>query len=377
MKIAITGHKGFIGKHLINTLIYKLNFDKKSLCFIEKEDFNNSIQLQNKLLDCLIVLHFAGVNRHEDNKFLFEENIRLSKLLIDNISKSTKTVIFASSIQQDFNNPFGESKLKCSQLFNDWAIKNSSSFINLKIPNIYGPFGKPYYNSFVSTFCINLILNKKSNINKDSNINLLYIDDLIEKIASIIFNKLDKPNEIKSFEVASFNSLDTSSVKKIFDILENQWKKYQNNTIPNISSSLEKNLFNTLRSFIEYSKYFPKTLEKHNDDRGFFSELLRTDGRGQFSISSTIPGVTRGNHFHTRKIERFAVVQGQALVELRKIDSDEKYSFLLNGDNLDFIDIPIWYTHNIKNIGNDVLLTLFWINEPYDSENSDTYFHKV
>ena len=377
MKIAITGCKGFIGRHLLNHLIYKLNFDVKKIVLIERDDFNSQNQLINKLINCDLILHFAGVNRHEDPIFLYDENIRLSNMLVENVSKTTKTIIFASSIQQDIKNPFGKSKLKCTQLFNDWALKNKSNFINLKIPNIFGPFGKPDYNSVVSTFCNNLILNKKCNINKDNSLNLLFIDDLIARISSIIFKIIDFPNEIQFFEVSDFEFIEESSVKKILKILENQWVNYQNNTIPNISSRLEINLFNTLRSFIAHDNYFPKSLVKHKDDRGFFSEIIRTEGQGQFSISSSIKGITRGNHFHTRKIERFVVIQGQALVKLRKIDSDETFSFMLNGDNLDFIDIPIWYTHNIENIGNDVLLTLFWINESYDPDNSDTYFQKV
>ena len=164
MKIAITGHDGFIGTHLLNTLIYKKGFEKNSIICIDKEDFNNNENLKNKLKDCSIIVHLAGINRHNDVDFLYQENIRLTKCITENVSEITKKIIFASSIQQDLNNPFGKSKLKCVQLFKKWAIANNSKFVNLKIPNIFGPFGKPNYNSFISTFCNNLILNKKSGI---------------------------------------------------------------------------------------------------------------------------------------------------------------------------------------------------------------------
>ena len=293
--------------------------------------------------------------------------------MIENISEKTETIIFSSSIQQSLKNPFGKAKLNCSKLFKKWAKTNNKNFLNLVIPNIFGPFGKPNYNSFVATFCNNLIINKKSTINGNSKIYLLYVDDLIKTIISSI-------NEPTSniIEVTEFDGIISTSVIEVFDILKNQWKSYNsNNIIPNISTKFELNLFNTLRSFIPHQSFFPKKLIKHTDERGFFSEIIKTKGEGQFSFSTTFPGITRGNHFHTRKIERFIVIQGKALVELRKIDTNDKLSFILEGNKLNFIDIPIWYTHNIKNIGTEKLVTLFWINEPYDPKNSDTYLIKV
>ena len=132
-----------------------------------------------------------------------------------------------------------------------------------------------------------------------------------------------------------------------------------------------------MRSYINYEKFFTKNLTKHTDNRGFFSEIIRAEGEGQFSISSTKPGITRGNHFHTSKIERFIVITGKAKVEIRRVDSKKKSSFILEGDKLQYIDIPVWFTHNIKNIGDELLTTLFWINEPYDESDSDTFFIEV
>ena len=377
MKIAITGSKGFIGLHLVNTLTHKNKIDNTSIVYVDKEDFNCNTKLKNKLKDCSTIVHLAGVNRHINTDFLFKENVRLTNCLIENISKKTDLIIFASSIQQDFDNAFGKSKLKCKQIFDDWAIKNKTIFINLKIPNIFGPFGLPNYNSFIATFCNNLVLNKKSEVNGSNKLNLLYIDYLIELLNSVITDSVETIYDSRVVEISNFKGTVSVNVKEVFNILETQWKSYENNIIPNISSAFERNLFNTLRSFITQDNYFPKKLIKHIDERGFFSEIIKTNSGGQFSISTTVPGITRGNHFHTRKIERFIVIQGNALIELRRIDSNEKLSFKLDGDNLNYIDMPIWYTHNITNIGGETLVTLFWINEPYDSENSDTYFLKV
>tara|TARA_A100001011_G_C14293123_1_gene837153 strand:+ start:1134 stop:2267 length:1134 start_codon:yes stop_codon:yes gene_type:complete len=377
MKIAITGYNGFIGSHLHMNLINKYSYPKENIILIEKNDFNSSSILSNKFMDCEMIFHFAGINRHRDLNYLFNENIRLTEKIIKNISIRTKTIIFASSTQQDLNNPFGKSKIRSSFIFKEWAIENGLSFINLKIPNVFGPFGRPNYNSVVSTFCNNITSNIKSTVNSGNELSLLYIDDLIDFLFNNIIKVSIKEKKMQILEFSEFPNVGKITVDKLYKILEKQWSTYKSNTVPNISDKFERNLFNTLRSFISYPEYFPRKLLKHIDERGFFSEILRTKGMGQFSISSTETGITRGNHFHTRKIERFTVIKGKAQVELRKVGSNKKLKFILNGDNLEFIDIPIWYTHNIKNVGNELLLTLFWINEPYDSKNSDTYFQPV
>ena len=149
------------------------------------------------------------------------------------------------------------------------------------------------------------------------------------------------------------------------------------NTIPSLQTPFELQLFNTFRSYLDLENKYPTLLEKHSDQRGFFSEIIKTDIGGQFSYSTTLPGITRGNHFHTRKIERFIVLGGKAKISLRKTGSTEVYEYLLDGENPSYVDMPIWYTHNITNIGSSPLITAFWINEPYNSEDADTYFENV
>ena len=147
--------------------------------------------------------------------------------------------------------------------------------------------------------------------------------------------------------------------------------------IPKLNNKFELNLFNTFRCYMDISNHFPVKLNQHTDPRGSFVEIIRLGIGGQVSFSTTKPGITRGNHFHTRKIERFAVIKGKARIQLRKIGSDEVLDFYLNGDEPAYVDMPIWYTHNIKNIGEDTLYTNFWINEPYNPEDADTYFEEV
>ena len=150
----------------------------------------------------------------------------------------------------------------------------------------------------------------------------------------------------------------------------------ENGIFPNLEDPFEKALFNTFRCYVPESHY-PVKYTKHTDNRGSFVEIARTQTSGQFSYSTTVPGITRGNHFHTRKAERFAVISGKALIQLRKIGTDEVIDYYLDGNEPAYVDMPIWYTHNIKNIGDEELITLFWINEPYNPEDADTYFEDV
>ena len=147
--------------------------------------------------------------------------------------------------------------------------------------------------------------------------------------------------------------------------------------MPNLDSIFERNLFNTFLCYIDHDSFFPFHLQKHSDNRGSFVETIKLNSGGQVSFSTTVPGITRGNHYHTRKAERFCVIKGKAKIELRKIGTNKISTFLLDGETPSFVDMPVWYTHNITNIGNDELYTIFWINEHYNSEDGDTYFENV
>ena len=167
-------------------------------------------------------------------------------------------------------------------------------------------------------------------------------------------------------------------VSEILTLLNSYKNQYQDQgEIPSLHSTFELNLFNTFRCYMDIQNHFPVKFTQHTDPRGSFVEVIRLEIGGQVSFSTTVPGITRGNHFHTRKIERFAVIKGKALIQLRKIGTDEVLNFYLDGDAPAYVDMPIWYTHNIKNIGDEVLYTNFWINEAYNPEDADTYFENV
>jgi UDP-2-acetamido-2,6-beta-L-arabino-hexul-4-ose reductase len=167
-------------------------------------------------------------------------------------------------------------------------------------------------------------------------------------------------------------------VNDLFNIIKSFYEIYQlNGEIPYFDSKFELDLFNTYRSYMNLEDYFPVNFTEYNDERGSFVEIIRLGVGGQVSFSTTEPGYTRGNHFHTRKIERFAVIKGKALIQLRRIGSEEILNFYLDGDSPSYVDMPVWYTHNIKNIGDEVLYTNFWINEVYKPDDSDTFFENV
>jgi UDP-2-acetamido-2,6-beta-L-arabino-hexul-4-ose reductase len=286
-------------------------------------------------------------------------------------TNSIPHVLISSSSQEEINNLYGKSKKEGRLLLMDWASNNKALVSGLIIPNVFGPFGTPFYNSVVATFSHQIINKITPKINIDSNLKLIYINELIAEIILIIEKRMNNPlikiNETFEIKVSGILSLLTSFNSIYIDKGE----------IPKFMNSFELNLFNTFRSYMDIENIYPVKYKQHKDSRGSFVEILRSEMPGQISFSTTEPGIARGNHFHTRKIERFSVVKGKALIQLRKIGTEKVFNFFADGDEPAYVDIPIWYTHNIKNIGDDILYTSFWINEPYNPEDTDTYFVEV
>lgn len=370
IRVGITGSNGFIGWHLCRTL--ELESNKFSLIEFNREWFNESENLDAFVSSCDAIIHLAGLNRHNKEEVIYSTNIGLAEKLIDSFKRTRfkGQLLFSSSIQEERNNTFGNSKKVAKELFFNWAIKAGANFKGLIIPNVYGPFGLPFYNSVISTFCHQLVNNKTPKIDNDVKLNLIYINDLIKVIINLI--------DIKSTENIIIKHTDVLKVSDILKLLSIFKEKYfENGLIPYFRNAFELNLFNTFRSYIDLRSHFPIKYKKNIDDRGNFVEIIRLETGGQVSFSTTYKGITRGNHFHTRKIERFSVIKGKALIQLRKIDSDDIFEYYLSGDEPAYVDMPIWHTHNIKNIGDEELYTMFWINEFYDTNDPDTYFVTV
>nr|WP_297782559.1 NAD-dependent epimerase/dehydratase family protein [uncultured Allomuricauda sp.] len=375
-KIGITGQAGFIGNHLYTTLSLREDVE---LVNFERSFFKDLDRLSKFVSECDSIVHLAAMNRHEDQKVIYDTNLKLVEDLIAACEKSKVTphIIFSSSSQELKDNLYGQSKKEGKEKFMAWAAETGGKFSSLTIPNVFGPFGRPNYNSVVATFCHKVANNEKPTILNDGEVGLIYINDLIQIFIDTIFgDQQSKPLNNNSFEV-EIEPNHYVKVSRILELLNGFKSNYMEKGIfPDLEDHFEKSLFNTFRCYIPESHY-PVKYTKHTDPRGSFVEIARTQTSGQFSFSTTVPGITRGNHFHTRKAERFAVISGKARIQLRKIGTDEVINYDLDGKEPAYVDMPIWYTHNITNTGEEELITLFWINEPYDPEDADTYFENV
>lgn len=371
IKIGITGQEGFVGTHLYNTL--GLNPEKYERVFYDISFFQDSQKLEEFVSKCDVIVHLAAMNRHTNPEVLYQTNIHLVKQLISALenTKSKAHLLFSSSSQEEKDNLYGKSKKEGRELLANWAKKAGGKFTGLVIPNVFGPFGEPNYNSFIATFCHKLTHGEIPEVRKDGEVNLIYVGELVQEI----INKIEIG---VSEEVYVVPYTSTHKVTEVLAKLENYKSLYlEHGEIPELINTFDYNLFNTFRCYIDLDNYFPVKFIQHKDNRGAFVELIRLGVGGQCSFSTTVPGITRGNHFHTRKIERFAVIKGKALIQLRKIDSNKVYNFYIDGSEPAYVDMPIWYTHNIKNIGEEELYTMFWINEPYNPERPDTYLAEV
>ena len=369
-RIGITGHNGFLGSHIKNIINYKSQ--NYQIVDFKRKFFHDSLSMSNFVNDCDIIIHLAGLNRHNKTEEITKVNVQLAKTLSTAlVSNNFKgSLIYSSSLQIYNDSVYGKSKKKAGEILAKAASNGRFSFINLILPNIFGPFGKPNYNSFISTFSDKLIKGKSPKIIKDEKVPLVYA----ESAAIYILNQIDKEG-IYEIDVPQESE---KRVSEVLDQLKDFHKVYfEMGSIPKLKNIFDIQLFNTFRSALDHSKYFPKPHNLNLDERGHFSELIRSNSQSQVSYSVTRPGIVRGNHFHTRKIERFTVIQGEALIQMRRIGTKERFDYKLSGETPSYVDIPIWTTHNITNTGKKDLITIFWINEHYNPEDADVYYEKV
>jgi len=402
IRIGITGQAGFIGTHLYNTL--SLNKDKYQCIPFKDEYFQKEDTLDAFVRQCDVIVHLAAMNRHNDPDVLYKTNIDLVQKLIASMERtqSKPYVIMSSSLQEERDNLYGRSKREGRELFNQWADRNDAAFTGLIIPNVFGPFGVPFYNSVISTFSHQVVNNLEAKIEVDACLKLIYVGDLVQRVIGLINGYTDLTDRTESHGLDFDNlttggteSIETNSrlnkperlihvehmaeykVTELLEKLKGFRDTYQVKGIfPDLNDRFELCLFNTFRSYIP-KEHFPVKYTKHADPRGVYVEAMKFCSGGQAAFSTTVPGITRGNHFHIRKVERFAVIQGKASIKLRKHGSDEVIEYIVDGNDPGYVDMPIWYTHNITNIGDGELLTMFWINEFYNPADPDTYFEEV
>lgn len=371
MRILITGAKGFVGKNLCARLEYEesveiLPFDLE----MEKE------KLEEYTKQCDYVFHLAGVNRPEDPEEFRKGNFGFTSELIQYLKKYNNRcpIMLASSIQAEQDNPYGRSKKAGEELLQAYGKESGARILIYRFPNVFGKWCRPNYNSAVATFCYNIAHNLPLQINgRETKLHLIYIDDVVSELLCAL--KGAETTGVDGYcYVKPVYEVTLGEVVNLLECFKESRKTLQ---IPDMTEgSFSKKLYSTYLSYLP-EHAFKYSLKMNVDDRGCFTEILRTANSGQLSVNVSKPGIEKGNHWHATKNEKFVVVSGNALIQFRKPDSGEIISYHVTGEKIEVVDIPVGYTHNIINEGNTDLITFMWCNECFNAENPDTYFLKV
>jgi UDP-2-acetamido-2,6-beta-L-arabino-hexul-4-ose reductase len=382
MKILITGSKGFVGKNLIETLKNIRDGKDKTRGIdtditIYEYDIDTDITMLDKYCtDCDFVYHLAGVNRPKDEKEFMEGNFGFTSILLDTLKKHSNKapILVTSSIQAELDNPYGKSKKAGEDLIFCYGEENGVKTFVYRLPNVFGKWCRPNYNSAIATFCYNISHDLPITVNDRAHMmTLVYIDDVVDELINALFGHENRKDGYCFVPIEHKITLG-----EIADLLYSFKKSRETNILPDVTEgSVSKKLYSTYLSYLD-PKNFSYKLKMNCDNRGSFTEILRTINAGQFSVNISKPGITKGQHWHNTKTEKFVVVSGQGLIQLRKIGSDEVINYEVNGDEITVVDMIPGYTHNIINLSQtDDLVTFMWCNECFDPEKPDTYFEEV
>ncbi len=325
--------------------------------------------LQAALLGVDAVMHLAGVNRSADDK-AFDYNIRLAQQLTKALDSagSRPIIVYANSIQSGSDTRFGETKQAAADHLLAWGRRTSASVADVRLPNLFGEHGRPHYNSVVATFCDELARGRQPTIIEDRTLSLLHAQDGVDLMLDLVARPATRTVTPEGRPMR---------VSELLVQLRAFCDDYSRGGLPDLTDRFDRALFNTYRSFC-FPDQYPIYPPLRSDNRGGLFEAVRCrGGQTQVFFSSTHPGATRGNHFHLRKVERFLVLDGSAVIALRRLFRDEVVKFRVSGDRPAIIDIPTMWTHSITNVGSKELLTLFWADELLDPQRSDTYAERV
>ncbi|MBQ4159728.1 MAG: capsular polysaccharide biosynthesis protein CapF [Clostridia bacterium] len=380
MKILVTGAKGFVGKNLVASLAnIRDGKDKTTGLDSAIEIFEYDIDTEPSLLDgyCKeadFVFHLAGVNRPQNEAEFMEGNFGFTSTLLETLEKHKNAcpVMISSSIQAALDNPYGRSKKAGEDLIFDYGKRTGAKVLVYRFPNLFGKWCRPNYNSVIATFCHNVAHGLPIQVNDPSVVlNLVYIDDLVEEMLLALQGKAHIKDEYAYVPIVHEVTLGRIA-ELIFSFKESRETK----AVPNMEDAFTKKLYSTYLSYLP-ADAFSYPLKMNVDERGSFTEILRTLDRGQVSVNISKPGITKGNHWHHTKNEKFVVVSGKGVIRFRKIDADEVIEYFVSGDKIEVVDIPCGYTHNIENLGETDMVTIMWCNECFDPEKPDTFFLEV
>ncbi|MGE8204707.1 capsular polysaccharide biosynthesis protein CapF [Heyndrickxia sp. NPDC080065] len=369
MNILVTGANGFVGKNLVAEL---RNNGYNNIFEFTRESDPSLLGKYTK--ECDFVFHLAGVNRPKNENEFMEGNFGFTSKLLELLKKhgNKAPILITSSIQAVKDNPYGKSKKAGEELLFNYYEETDVKVYVYRLPNLFGKWSKPNYNTVVATYCHNIARGLDIQINNpDVEINFSYIDDVLEE-----FLKALEGNPTIQGDYCVVPITHHIKLGKLANLIKSFKESRHNLNIANMEDPLTKKLYSTYLSFLPEDE-FSYDLKMNSDERGSFTEFIRTPERGQVSINISKPGITKGNHWHHTKNEKFLVVSGEGLIRFRKIDSEDIIEYRVSGDKLQVIDIPAGYTHSIVNIGESDLVTVMWANECFDPDKPDTYFLEV
>ena len=370
-KIVITGARGLLGWHAhaqLHALNCAARFKGDPIPFkiiaLDHLDFDNDTKLNSAVSEADAIVHYAGVNRGSEIE-VASENPAIATRLIEacKAQRVTPHIVYANSIHAENETVYGRSKRVASERLEEYFSK----FTNLILPHIFGEAARPFYNNVTATFIKQILSGSTTNINPDGRMQLLHAGDA----ARLAINAI----EYKKYGRLSSNC-EPLTVPELHAKLKYFHDSYQSNIYPDLSNAFDLALFNSYR-FATYPDFWPRNLRINEDKRGILFEAVKGGGGGQTFLSTTKPGVTRGDHFHLCKVERFIVLSGEAIIRIRRVLDNDVLEYRMSGKTPMVIDMPTLHTHSIENIGKEDLLTLFWTNDIFDPKNPDTFADKV
>ncbi|MFA8434218.1 MAG: capsular polysaccharide biosynthesis protein CapF [Marinifilaceae bacterium] len=380
MKILVTGAKGFIGKNLVSQLRnIQEGKDKTYTLDPNFEILECDIDSDEKLLDqyckdASFIFNLAGINRPEKEAEFMEGNCDFANQLLNSLKKHNNTcpVMISSSTQAILDNAYGKSKKAGEDVIFQYAKETGTKVLVYRFPNVFGKWCKPNYNSAVATFCHNIAHGLDITISDRSyQMTLVYIDDLVRELIYALEGKENREGEFCAVPITH-----PISLGEIVDLLYSFKSSRNDLSVSNMNNSFAKKLYSTYLSYLP-TEEFSYPLKMNVDNRGSFTEMLRSEDRGQVSVNISKPGIVKGNHWHHTKNEKFLVVSGNGVIRFRKIDEEKVHEYFVSGDKLEVVDIPVGYTHNIENLGENDMVTVMWVNEPFDPEAPDTFYLEV
>ena len=369
MNILVTGSEGFIGKNLIAEL--RANAEHEIFTYDKNTDPD---LLDSYCAEANFVFHLAGVNRPKESAEFMEGNFGFTSTLLNTLKKYDNRcpVMISSSIQAELNNPYGESKKAGEELLHAYGEETGSKILVYRFPNVFGKWCLPNYNSAVATFCHNIARGLSITVNDpEVSLTLVYIDDVVKELIRALDGQENRVGAI-----CGVPTTHRVRLGKVVELLNSFKASREERSVPDMSDAFTKKLYSTYLSYLPEGE-FSYNLKMNVDQRGSFTEFLRTPDRGQVSVNISKSGITKGNHWHHTKNEKFLVVSGEGVIRFRKLDSTDVIEYFVSGEQMQVVDIPVGYTHNIENLGNTDMVTIMWVNEPFDPETPDTYYLEV